>query len=136
MELRYKREAIEIKIIIALSGISNTGKTSCLQKVIGHFKKEELVELLHGSLEDLDRILNGEIILSNKNHPKDFIVVFEKDDKRIGVTTYGDSVGALEDSFSRMKPYNCQMYICACHPNGHTINFVRKESDEFIIHNC
>lgn len=31
--------------IIALSGVSDKGKTTCLQKVIGHVKKEELVDL-------------------------------------------------------------------------------------------
>ena len=121
---------------IALSGVSDKGKTTCLQKVIGHFKKEELVDLLHGSTEDLDKIFKKQIVLSNKNCSKDFIAVFEKHGKRIGITTYGDSVEALDDAFSRMQPYNCQVYVCACHPHGKTIDFVKKESEDFIIHDC
>jgi hypothetical protein len=84
--------------IIALRGRGNSGKSTTIR-------------LLYDLL-----LQNGyQIIRSNFNVTGgDFIAVFSKNGKLIGVTSSGDSYDLVHDRLEELVNDNCNICICAC----------------------
>lgn len=124
--------------VIALSGISNTGKTLCLQYLIDKLKMNKILYCYERNMNYFDVLLkNGVPVLNLYNGYKDFIIAFEIDNKKVGVITYGDNIISLDDSFYELEQLNCDVIICACHPHGKTIEFLKEitKDGNLIIHN-
>jgi hypothetical protein len=84
--------------IIALQGKGNSGKTTT-------------IHLLHDIL-----ISNGYHQVSSMRKPQgaDFLIVFEKKGRKVGVTSFGDSYKVVHRSLSVFMATNCDVSICAC----------------------
>lgn len=59
-----------------------------------------------------------------KSDSKDFFVIFEKNGKKIGLTSYGDSVELLKSRFAVFDANHCEIIICACRKSGPIYDFV------------
>lgn len=87
-----------MKKIIALRGAGGTGKTSTIR-------------LLHNIL-----LANGyERIYSTFEIKKDFLAVFSKGGKRIGVSSSGDTYDIVKENLDYLISQDCSYCICACH---------------------
>ena len=101
--------------VIALQGKSNTGKTTTLM-------------FLYDKM-----IINGYRVLRIKKSRKDFCCILEKDGKRIGLTTRGDSASDIIRDFdyiitenSKILPHkDIDKFICAVHTSGETVKCVK-----------
>lgn len=84
--------------IIALKGKGNTGKSTTIR-------------LLHELL-----LLNGYQLINSDLHVNggDFIAVFSKKGKRIGVTSSGDTYDLVRNHLQELINANCNICVCAC----------------------
>lgn len=84
--------------IIALRGRGNSGKSTTIR-------------LLYDLL-----LQNGyQIISSNFNAASgDFIAVFSKNGKTVGVTSSGDTYNLVHDRLNELINSNCNICLCAC----------------------
>lgn len=86
-----------MKIILALRGVSNSGKTLTLR-------------ILHGIL-----LRNRyDIIISNFLRYKDFIAIFKKNGIPIGITSAGDDYKTVLRNLKKLKNDGCEIIITAC----------------------
>lgn len=89
-----------MKKIIALRGAGSTGKTSTIR-------------LLYNML-----LANGyEYIYStfeNEGRKKDFLAVFIKDGKKIGISSMGDLHDIVKDNLENLITQDCIYCVCAC----------------------
>lgn len=100
--------------IVSLYGGGGTGKTTTLKSLIGLLEK------------------NGQLI-NGKNNVKDSWGVFELfnangKNVKVGITTKGDTVGALEKDFKKMLSYDCDLYVCASHTYGSTVTWLQNRT--------
>lgn len=125
--------------IIAISGISNTGKTHCLQKLIYEMSKDSKnkISCINHAKAYQQLITNGAPVINRNMNKIDFSVVVERNGKRAGITTYGDNKYVLLNVFEKMNIYNCDLIVCACHTKGETIDFLKNLPDKssIVIHN-
>lgn len=96
--------------IIALCGVSKTGKTTVLNSVISAVRS--------GNHKEIE----------SKKHGTDEVAVLEINGKTVGITTRGDTEGVLEEDFGDMR--ECDVYVCACRTQGGTQNFLRDREKE------
>ncbi|MBB6005431.1 hypothetical protein [Arcicella rosea] len=87
-----------MSIIIALRGKGNSGKTTTIR-------------ILHNLL-----LANGYVqVRSNFSvNGGDFITIFSKKGKLIGVTSSGDTYDLVHDRLQEMVNANCNICVCAC----------------------
>ena len=71
----------------------------------------------------------------NRKKPIDKTYVFKQNKSGliIGITTKGDDCYCLTKEFAFMQNYNCDLYICASHIKGETIDWLLKRSEEGMI---
>lgn len=87
-----------MKTILALRGKANTGKSTTIR-------------ILHDLLIQYD----FELINSNlANTNGDFIAVFKKNEKLIGLTSSGDLYDFVHDNLVELIDDGCELCICAC----------------------
>jgi len=87
-----------MKTILALRGKANTGKSTTIR-------------ILHDLLMQYD----FELINSNlANTEGDFIAVFKKNGKLIGLTSSGDLYDFVHDNLVELIDDGCEICICAC----------------------
>ena len=87
-----------MKTILALRGKANTGKSTTIR-------------ILHDLLIQYD----FELINSNlANTDGDFIAVFKKNEKIIGLTSSGDLYDFVHDNLVELNDDGCEICICAC----------------------
>ncbi len=91
---------------IVLYGKYDTGKTETLKNFINILKNSGYSQI---KFEDL-------------NGGNDIRTVFEKDNKKILVTTRGDSRNDLENDFEYFD--NCDIFICGARTRGGTNDFI------------
>ena len=84
--------------IIGLRGKGGTGKTTTIR-------------LLHSLLQK-----NGYLLVSTtfKGKKGDFMSIFSKDKKRIGITSSGDAYKAVYIPLKEFIDNNCAICVCAC----------------------
>lgn len=95
--------------IIALTGISNSGKTLTLRMVYDFLQKNKT-----NTIKPFDRKWG----IERRG-------VFKYNGKTVGITTRGDTEDILNEDFTWMG--KCDIYVCACHPSGKTIKFVKNK---------
>lgn len=100
------------KNIIALQGISHIGKTTTLKCLIAKIEKTYKIDVLYDGVKDL-------------------IVVARINNKKLGITTYGDSRRELVEDFNLMG--KCDLYVCACHTKGGTVDFLEQETSNGLL---
>jgi hypothetical protein len=90
--------------IIALRGIGNSGKSTTIR-------------LLHGLM-----LSNGYILIRTDftEESGDFISIFSKDGKLIGVTSTGDTFDAVSEKLAELVGAGCTVCVCACRSRGAT----------------
>ena len=88
--------------IIALQGAPSVGKTTTIGK-------------LYESLSQRGYTI---ILPKARQGSKDFFVVFEKNNKTIGITTYGETASLIKYRLARFIKENCSVIVCACHEEG------------------
>jgi hypothetical protein len=87
-----------MKRIISLRGRGNSGKSTTIR-------------LLYDLLLQNDYLLNS----SNFNvEGGDFIAIFSKNGKLIGVTSSGDTYDLVHDCLEELGNANCNIIVCAC----------------------
>lgn len=91
--------------LICFRGISNTGKSTIIKKILNDIYNIHLIPL----------------------KKKDFSLIFRQNDSKIGICNYGDNQEALEKYLKPLKDKNCDIIICACHPKGQTFDFIERE---------
>lgn len=85
--------------IIAFTNKGNCGKTTTLK-------------MLYGLLAaDLDF---SQFYFYKENDVGDISAMFEYKDKKLGLTTLGDSEKDLKRPFDEFKKENCDLIVCAC----------------------
>lgn len=96
--------------IIALQGIAKSGKTTTLT-------------MLHDLM-----VSNGYVETYISKGKKDFCCVLQKNDRKIGLTTRGDSIADLNQDYKNVltNEPNIDTFICAIHTYGGTVNFVNQ----------
>ena len=84
--------------IIALRGKGGSGKTTTIR-------------LLHTLL-----LQNNFILISTTFNPLkgDFISIFSKNEKKIGIASSGDTYDLVHDRLQQLINANCTICICAC----------------------
>ena len=104
------------KRIITLQGKSDTGKTETLKILIDKLSKIYPVTIF------------------KKIHDKkseDLVVEVELKDKKLGITTRGDSRYYLERDFRKLG--DCDLYVCASRTKGATIDFLDEQTNSGIL---
>lgn len=87
-----------MKIIIALRGKANSGKS-------------QTVKILHNVLSEND----FELVRSNlRNDTGDFIAIFKKNGKLIGITSCGDLYDLVFERLEELINEGCKICVCAC----------------------
>lgn len=110
--------------IIALAGVSNSGKTTTLKKVYDFLDAE------------------GKTIFKESKWRKEQRGIFSYRRKIVCITTRGDSKKILDDDFRWFDKHhkNIDIYICPCHTKGKTIQYVRSKAkkceDAYIFEKC
>lgn len=92
-----------------------------------------------GKTETMKKILLEEfkiILIKPKQPKKDFVLTCKENNKRIGICSYGDTETLLTKYLNLLKDKECEIIICACHPTGKTIDFVKSIDKEFIPIPC
>ena len=106
------------KIIIAVSGKYNTGKTTALDMLKDQLTKKGLVDILY-----------------EPRSGKDFVTVLEYQkridgDKRVGIISAGDSESEIEYGFKEIAKYDCDVIVCATRCYGDTTKTVQSKADK------
>lgn len=101
--------------IIALQGKEKVGKTKTITRLVG-------LLLLEGA------ILRGTGRVGQEKMDRWYLLEYKN--KKIGITTRGDSQKFLAEDFTNFK--NCYMCVCATHTIRGTVDFVKSQakSDE------
>lgn len=111
--------------IIGLIGKSNSGKTSSLKHLILNMLDLDEIKILYSS-----RLFSNnpkrlkENILDNwqteTGHIKDITVLLEYKGKKIGITTYGDSLNDILSALNTIiKRFDgCDIFVCSRHENN------------------
>ena len=110
-------------IIIALKGVTNSGKSMTFRMLHDKFflhKKSGYTQIPKKYEE------HGE---------KDFLNIFEKNKKKIGITSAGDTSGIVSKGLIKLINYEkCEIIICTCHPwgGGKTVKAIFKYRDHYL----
>ena len=102
------------KLVIAIQGISNTGKT----KTIIQFANE-LVEFYKISPNPIERIGN------------EISCVFEIQGCKIGIISQGDPGTGLEEKLNELVKDKCKIIVCATRTYGETTRAVAQACSEY-----
>lgn len=87
------------KSIIALKGKSDSGKSRTINYLYELLKKRKY-----------------EIIKDKQKKGINFnVAIFKINKIRIGLTTYGDIIGTIDDNLKYLVEEKCKLLICACH---------------------
>ena len=113
--------------IVSVFGKGNVGKSTTLKLFLARLLKEEKYNCKlvypYDMKFDAESILqNVEAYLSAKRNKMpfrnyDICVVFEFNNRKIGLTTKGDDVKALERHFEIFKANRCEICFCAARTN-------------------
>lgn len=104
-------------LIIALSGVYDSGKTSTIRLV-----RDKIVSDLGG------KVLVGE--LPNEFHGKgDIKVVIEIEGFKIGIESQGDPTSRQKYSVTEFIKINCDIIITSCRSYGGTKDFIKSHND-------
>lgn len=96
-----------MKKIIALYGISNSGKTSTLKKIyelIRYFCKEEIIQEINKEIFCILTTING---------------------IKIGIVSQGDPSTGIDKKIEKFIEKGCSIIICATRTRGETVQVVQ-----------
>lgn len=124
--------------IIGLIGKSNSGKTSSLKNLILNLLDLNEINVLYSSrmfskdAEQLKKNISDNW-KTETGHIRDITVLLEYKGKKIGVTTYGDSI---KDIFSALKTIikrfgGCDIFVCGRHANNSLEKEFKDYANEF-----
>ena len=119
----FSKGVIGLKIL-ALWGNGSKGKTTTLNL---------LTKLLSNNLTQINDQKNP---INNRTKDNCYVVMYKE--KRIGVTTRGDTKEVLEEDFkwlkSRFNGTGCDLYVCASRSKGSSAFFIKNQvGDEDIF---
>ncbi len=95
------------KILIALRGVANVGKSTTIEKVY------ELLKLKYRNAQ-----------MSAGIFRRDIRVIIKTDRKKIGIESQGDPNSRLEASLELFMKAECKVIICATRTRGKTVDIV------------
>lgn len=111
--------------IIGLIGKSNSGKTSSLKYLILNLLDLDEIKILYSSrlFSESPKQLKENILNNWKTetgHIKDITVLLEYKGKKIGITTYGDSLNDILSALNTIiKRFDgCDIFVCSRHENN------------------
>lgn len=111
--------------IIGLIGKSNSGKTSSLKYLILNLLDLDEIKILYSSrlFSESPKQLKENILDNWKTetgHIKDITVLLEYKGKKIGITTYGDSLNDILSALNTIiKRFDgCDIFVCGRHANN------------------
>lgn len=106
--------------ILALWGKGSKGKTTTLNM---------LTNLLSNNSAKVDVQKH---FIGSKTEDNCYVVTYKE--KKIGITTRGDTKEVLENDFKWLENYcdgkNCDLYICASRSKGSTVSFIKSIASE------
>ncbi|MBE7081397.1 MAG: hypothetical protein E7372_02415 [Clostridiales bacterium] len=109
--------------VLTIFETNNKGKTKMLSQVINL-----MTEIESGFTC---------IAYKQKNHKssidKTYVFKQNKSGLIIGITTKGDTCCCLAKEFLFMQNYNCDLYICASHIKGETIDWLLKRTEKGLL---
>lgn len=111
------------KILIVLEGVSNSGKTTTLNKLIKLLENKNKIRLI-------DKEKKDDNILSNENM-NDIRCIFEYTLSNntvltIGIATGGDTEKIVSDNIEYFNKNNCDIMINATKSKGKTVDYIHK----------
>lgn len=86
-----------MKYIIALKGVGNSGKTTTI-RILYNMMMGNGFQIVHDDF--LER--------------KDFSAVFQKNGKKIGITSSGDTYDLVHKKLAKLVAEPCSICVCAC----------------------
>ncbi|MEX3024834.1 hypothetical protein [Proteus sp. STS61-E] len=111
------------KHILALSGSSNTGKTTTI-KVI----HKKLLKYFEGHCEETDFL--------SKRATTEILRIIQIDEFKIGIVSKGDPMNILDpaclkNSLALLMEKGCHLIICACRTSGKTAGYITDCKPEY-----
>ncbi|GAA0894124.1 hypothetical protein GCM10009122_38040 [Fulvivirga kasyanovii] len=91
-------KSLNMGTIVALRGRASSGKTSAI-RILYELLLQNGFQLVRGNFRDSGG---------------DFLAVFSKQDKLLGVTSSGDTYDLVHDRLEELTSDNCLLCICAC----------------------
>jgi hypothetical protein len=88
--------------IIALKGRSNSGKSRTIRLLHNLLLLQNDYRLVHSTLRD------------ERDERRDFNSTFSKEDKLIGLTSWGDTYDLVHSHLQELLNENCNVCVCAC----------------------
>jgi len=104
-----------MKLIIALRGKGNTGKSTTI--------KHLFQLMLSSGFSEVD---------GNYGRFNDFWSVLIKSEKKVGLTSLGDSYRALKPKIDKLKSAKCKVIVCACRSEGQTIELLENQNGFYV----
>ena len=125
--------------IVALRGKGWTGKSTTLKMfLLCLMKKYDIATKNYETntdftAEDLEKEIKNEnpTFLSSSAGAQDYIVKFEIDGVKYGITTHGDDEGFLKKGFSFLE--DCDIVFCAVRTSGGSYGFLRDQERAQIL---
>ncbi len=90
--------------ILVLRGRANVGKSTTIRK-LSHL-------LLNNGFVEIEP--------ADYDEPYDFSAVFSKNNKKIGITSSGDTYDLVLEKLKKLVNNPCEVCICACRSRGRT----------------
>lgn len=112
--------------IIAVSGPTNVGKTSTLNRLAYQLKNNQEYELKYSEISPVET-------LDQENFRRDNRYIFQHKATStvIGIATGGDHADVVEESFALFEKENCAICITATRTGGGTVRVVENKQDNY-----
>lgn len=111
------------KHILALSGPSNSGKTTIIKKI-----HKKLLKRFEGHCKETDCL--------SKRATSEILRIIKIGEFKVGIASKGDPIGpskpkCLKDSLDLFIKERCHLIICTCRTSGKTVGYITDCEPEY-----
>lgn len=118
------------KLLIAVEGVSNSGKTTTLKEILSLLKKEPKTTSVQLQNETNKKQPNELNISTNSDITCIFEVMLVNNKLlKIGIATGGDTLDIVSSNLIYFDNNNCDVIICATKSRGQTVDYIHNYID-------